>query len=347
MKKFYVLLIALLVNNHLQAQKRFTVKGSFKNYEGKVYLYSGKKDSVYTKNGQFVFEGTTEVPYQSHISIPSKQMVGLTPFWIDEGETVLELDTLPFKNSRFSGIDLKANIIKAGKSHQIMDAFARGNNEIWSSSFSEVEKSKQMKALSDRILLENPNSVLSLYALSANMKHYEQDELEKLYAGFSASLQKTSNGLAIKNKYVKVLEAEVGGKMPNFTQANQYGKPVSLSDFKGKYVLVDFWASWCIPCRKENPEVVKAYHKFKSNGFDILAVSFDSDKEAWVKAIANDNLTWTHVSDLGGWQNVLAKTFKVTSVPSNYLIDPNGIIIAKDLRGEELTKKLAEIFEAK
>ncbi|RZL20542.1 MAG: AhpC/TSA family protein [Pedobacter sp.] len=347
MKKIIALFIALLVANQLQAQKKFTVKGSFKNYEGKVCLYSGKKDSVYTKNGQFVFEGTVDVPYQSYVSIPSGQRVGLTPFWIDEGETILELDTIPFKNSRFSGIDLKANVIKAGRAHQIMDDFLRGNNEIWSSSISEAEKNQKMKSATDKMLFKHPNTVLSLYALSANMKCYEKDELEKLYATFSPSLQKTENGLAIKNKYVEVLNVVVGGKMPNFTQTNQYGKPVSLNDFKGKYVLVDFWASWCIPCRKENPVVVKAYQNFKPRGFDILAVSFDHDKEAWLKAIANDNLSWTHVSDLGGWQNVLAKTFKVTSVPSNYLVDPNGVVIAKDLHGEELAKKLAEIFEAK
>jgi peroxiredoxin len=139
----------------------------------------------------------------------------------------------------------------------------------------------------------------------------------------------------------------VGSKALDFTQNDVKGNPVSLASFKGKYVLVDFWASWCMPCRAENPNVVKAYQQYKGKGFTVLGVSLDGTKtqEAWIKAIEHDGLIWTQVSDLKGWDNAAAKLYGVASIPQNFLIDPNGVVIAKNLRGEELNKKLASVFK--
>lgn len=128
-----------------------------------------------------------------------------------------------------------------------------------------------------------------------------------------------------------------GQVAPVFTQNDPDGKPVSLAHFKGKYVLIDFWASWCGPCRQENPNVVKAHERFKSKNFTVLGVSLDRDKSKWLQAIDADNLDWTQVSDLGFWNNAVAKMYKVSSIPQNYLIDPDGRIIGKNLRGEELS----------
>ncbi|MEL7119736.1 MAG: TlpA disulfide reductase family protein, partial [Bacteroidota bacterium] len=136
----------------------------------------------------------------------------------------------------------------------------------------------------------------------------------------------------------------IGGVAPDFSQNTPKGEAMKLSDLRGKVVLVDFWASWCGPCRRENPNVVRLYNQYKEQGFDILGVSLDRDKSRWLGAIEKDGLTWNHVSDLKGWQNAVAKMYNVSSIPQTLLIDQEGRILAKNLRGPALEQKLAEIF---
>jgi peroxiredoxin len=138
---------------------------------------------------------------------------------------------------------------------------------------------------------------------------------------------------------------QIGSIAPNFTMNDTEGKPFSLSQLKGKFVLVDFWASWCGPCRGENPNVVTAYNKFKDRNFTILGVSLDEDKAAWLKAIKNDQLAWKQVSDLKGWQNATVSLFGYDGIPYNILLDPQGKIIATSLRGDQLLAKLEEVVK--
>ena len=233
----------------------------------------------------------------------------------------------------------------SGSTNKIINATIKTIDSISSQSIAKDKKNAQVKAFIDNLLRVYPNHIVSTYFLSSHLDLYSMKEVTRLYAGLNPTLKKTQYGLKINNQFLKTVDVLVGDKIPEFSQQNQYGKIVSIEDFKGKYVLIDFWASWCIPCRKENPNVVRAYNEFKSKGFDILAVSLDDNKASWLKAIKNDKLEWNHVSDLGGWENVVSKTLKISEVPSNILIDKDGIVIAKNLKGEDLHKKLAELMQ--
>jgi peroxiredoxin len=191
---------------------------------------------------------------------------------------------------------------------------------------------------------QNKNSLAGFYAATS----LDPDKYEQALIAYADAIKDNFKDNAGVQQFERQMAAatpvSIGQHAPEFTIVGLDDKPIKLSDYKGKYVMIDFWASWCMPCRQENPNVVKQYAAFHSKGLDILGISLDEDKAKWQQAITADNLSWTHASDLKNFNGATEVLYHIQAIPSNFIIDPNGIIVAKNIRGAELESFLNKTF---
>ncbi|MBU3713597.1 MAG: AhpC/TSA family protein [Ferruginibacter sp.] len=336
----------LSVSKIMNADSTYKIIGTVQGYRDGVVVNllnpntSASEAKAVVKKGKFILSGKLAFPDLKLISFDKT----------DDFITIF-LDYSGIEINAKKG-DLKNAIIKGSKSN---DEFVQYNSilnaysYLFNSSSANQNNASNTKLCIDQFegfVNKNPGSYVSLFAIyRIHQLNENGDQMEKMFLGLNEQIRICPIGQFIAEKIVEAKKNPMGKPLPDFSQEAPDGTPISLSSFKGKYVLIDFWASWCGPCRNENPNVVRAYNKFKDKNFTVLGVSLDKSKQPWMDAIQADGLNWQHVSDLKGWSNAVAQKFGINSIPQNFLVDPNGIVIGKNLRGADLDAKLEAILK--
>ncbi|MBS1647792.1 MAG: AhpC/TSA family protein [Bacteroidetes bacterium] len=366
MKKIGTTCLLLAAINVFSQGKSFVINGTIKKVNDNAYVYLShiyneqtQIDSALVKNEKFTFKGKTPEPNMYWITLHKNETPQLI-FFADNAPITIAADADSMAHAKINGgttqNDYKHWLAMQAKYAEMRNGLiTQYNGHMRSNNQEGAKKVVDTAGIAERayekgilkFIKEHPQSNVSAYAIySVNFDWPKMDEYEEMYNVLSPQVKAGKFGKLAHDKIegMKMKDATVGVTAANFSQPDVNGKMVSLNSYKGKVVLVDFWASWCGPCRAENPNVVAAYQKYHPKGFEILGVSLDQNKDKWLQAISNDNLTWTHISDLKGWGNEAAKKYGVTSIPFNVLIDKEGKIIAKGLRGKALDDELAKIF---
>lgn len=358
------------------AQQEFNLKGKIGelNAPAKIYLqYSvdgtQKIDSSSFANGAFSFKGNVPNPVKGYIRVSYDPAVpkGYTQYdlvsvYLEKGTiTVDSKDSLqhavvkgPQLNTDNQQLEADLKTLNT-KQRSLTDSYysqpaEKRKDSVAAAAFkaSYEELGDERKKVLRAFIGKHPKSLVSLDALRTWAGYApDPEQTEAVFNTLDASVRNSVDGVKYAERLQRVKATQIGQIAPDFIQNDTTGNPVKLTSFRGKYLLIDFWASWCGPCRAENPAVVKAYHEYKDKNFTILGISLDQPgaKDKWLKAIADDKLAWTQVSDLAFWKNAVAQQYAINAIPQNFLLDPSGKIIAKNLRGEELSKKLAEVIQ--
>jgi len=360
------LILFALVFGFLACEKTpsYELKVKLAGAEGKAILAQRVKgewlklDSAELKNGECQFVGQVKNPELYYLSVSSKKE--RLPFFIENSVISISGSVDSIDKAKISGSLTQDELQKIQDKIEAMDkeAMVFYNQSMESAKAGETMKSDSLMKLADvafeKIDLEqkdyirnNPASFVSPYILSQVYYDMEAEVLDGFLSGLDAKLDSVAMVVTLKERVTKLKTVAIGQIAPDFTMNDAEGNPVKLSDVyvKNEYTLVDFWASWCGPCRRENPNVVATFNSYKTKGFGVFGVSLDADKDKWLKAIADDQLAWPHVSDLKGGKNEAAALYAVNSIPANLLVDKTGKIIGRNLREEKLREKMAEMLK--
>ncbi len=331
MKKIILGILTLLIFSCEEETKtEFSLSGKTKNFENGTVLYLDYKDEVIdsavVENNSFKFK--TKLPKSPlQVILRTKNFFNYRFLWLESNAMFFDATKSNFRNAIVTG-SLEENLSQTlNKETDSLPRHERLNKNM-------------------EFVKTHPNSINSAYILSVYSTTWGKAKTKELFDNFSTKNKNTEYGKSI-SKYIELNKnPNIGENYIDFEMEDTDGEIRKLSDLKGKFILLEFWASNCGACRKENSNLVKTYEKFKSKGFEIFAVSQDTNKESWLKAIKKDKLSWLQVSDLKGRDNSAALIYGINGIPDNFLIDPNGIIVGRNLRGEKLNEKLNELLNS-
>lgn len=354
-KKVKYLIAALLMSTGYSYAQKTTVSVDIEGLKDKQVMIAytvgetRKTDTVAINDGKFTWVADMPEPQKVYMMFPTRMM----EFFAESGNIQIKGKADALRDSKVSGSrtqdeseaftkSLKDLSDQESPLYQKYGKVSPEEQIALEAKLNDLRMEKRARAKS--YITKNPKSVFSLSLVAERATMGEYNDVKSIYDLLDPSTKKSNQGKLLTERLAVLKRSAIGEQVLDFTQNNTENKPVKFSEFKGKYVLIDFWASWCGPCRAENPNVLKAYNQYKDKGFTVVGVSLDDKAENWKKAIEEDKMPWTQLSDLKGFENEVSSYYGIRGIPSTLLIDPQGKIIAKDLRGTALDKKLAEIF---
>jgi len=345
-------------------EKGFEITVNLEGAEGQILLEKRGAsqwipvDTADIVDGTAVLKGEVVVPEDHYLSVMGQRaktilFVENTEMTVSGNAENLEQITVTGSKTHDEYNQVNNRIQEIGEEYmalyqQARESAAAGNEEQATQLMQQVEVLyESTNTMQADFVRNNPGSYAAPYFLSRVQYGMEVEELDKLVSALDPKLNEVPSIVALKERIEKLKTVAVGQIAPDFTMNDPDGNPVKFSEIykKNEYTLLDFWAAWCGPCRQENPNIVAVYNDYKDKGFSVFGVSLDRDRDAWLKAIDDDKLTWDHVSDLAYWNNEAAQLYAVNSIPSSLIVDKNGRIVAKNKRGEELRETISELLD--